>query len=101
MIFALPVAILYLPFVLAHQDAEGRRIWLLLVSGILIGPVSMFLWMIILLLRGYGADAVWRGDAEGLSAVSAMTCALIVGSTTTAIYVATLKILHGRLTPGT
>jgi hypothetical protein len=44
MIFAFPFWYLYLPFVIALKDAEERRIWIILLSGTLIGPASLALW---------------------------------------------------------
>src|SRR5215469_8775817 len=49
---AIPVWCLYLPFVIALKGAEGWRIWIILLSGILIGPTSLALWGLTLQLRG-------------------------------------------------
>jgi hypothetical protein len=46
--FIIPVWLLSLPVVLSIRTADGSRLWLLAVIGILIGPVAMFvfdLWM--------------------------------------------------------
>jgi hypothetical protein len=95
MIFAFPVACLYVPFVLAFKDAEGRRIWTILFSGILLGPASLALWGLILQLRGDDPHTIWQGDPLiGMGGISAMIFALIVGSLTTFLYVIALKVLH-------
>lgn len=101
MMFALPAWCLYLPFVIAFKDAEGRRIWTILVSGILIGPVSLGLWGLILLLRGGDPHAIWYGDpllgvAGGIGA--GMVFALIVGFLAISLYVSALRILYHRST---
>jgi hypothetical protein len=62
MMLAFPAWCLYLPFVIALKDAEERRIWTILISGILIGPASLALWFLILVLRGGDPHTIWRGD---------------------------------------
>jgi hypothetical protein len=98
MIFALPVACLYLPFVIALKDAEGRRIWTILLCGILIGPAVPGLLGLFLQLRGQlrGEDVtkVWQGEPlTGLGLGSGMIYALIVGFLTTVCYVIAMKRL--------
>ena len=98
-IFALPVWCLYLPVVIAVKDAEGQRIWAILFSGTLIGPLAMFLWSLILLLRGFNQKAVWLSDPLLGSlggGIASMIFALIVGFLTTSFYVVGLKILYRR-----
>jgi hypothetical protein len=56
--FALPVWFLYLPFTVKLKDAEDRRIWIILVSGILIGPLALTVWCLILQLLGGDARAI-------------------------------------------
>jgi len=65
---AFPVACLYLPFVIALQDAEERRVWTILSSGILIGPASLLLWCIIAQLWSSDPN-LWEGPPHrhGLS----------------------------------
>ena len=99
MIFALPVWCLYLPFVIALKDAEQRRIWTTLFSGILIGPASLALWCVILQLRGADPHKIWQGDPLiGLGCITVMVFTLIVGFLTTSFYVIALRILHRRST---
>lgn len=101
MMFALPVWFLYLPFVIAFKDAEGRRIWTILVSGILVGPASLGLWGLILLLRGGDPHMIWNGDPllGVLGGIRAgMVFALIVGFLTTSLYVSALRVLYHRST---
>jgi hypothetical protein len=94
LVFALPVGFLYLPFVLAFKDAEERRIWPILLSGILIGPASMFLWGLVLELRGEDAHLVWQGDGLGTGVFQEMIYATVVGLFTTVLYVVWLKVIH-------
>lgn len=98
MIFALPAACLYLPFVIALKNAEERRTRTILVSGILIGPVSLVLWGLILLLRGGDPYKIWNGDPLAFGMAGAMIFALMVGFPTTFFYVIALKVLHHRST---
>ena len=98
MTFAFPAWCLYLPFVMALQDAEERRGWTLLVSGILIGPASLVLWGLILQVRGGDPQKIWHGNPPGFGMNGAMIFALIVGFLTTSCYVIALKVLHHRST---
>ena len=94
MMFALPVAFLYLPVVIALRDAEGGRIWTILRSGIVIGPACMAIWGVVLSLRG--APSIWEGDGIGPGLGSVLLFALIVGFLTTAVYVIALKVIYWR-----
>jgi hypothetical protein len=95
-IFALPAWFLYLPLVFLLKDADERRAWVLLATGILIGPASMALWGLIFHLRGENAHMVWQGDAEAPGLVADMICASIVGCLTTALYVTSVKLIGRR-----
>src|SRR5277367_3846761 len=79
MMFALPVWFLYLPFTVKLKDAEDRRIWIILVSGILIGPLSLTIWCLILQLRGGDAATIWQGDPLAPSTAECMIFASVVG----------------------
>ena len=92
MIFALPVAFLYLPFVISLRDAEEGRIWTILGSGILIGPACGAIWTLFLALRG--APSIWQGDGIAPGAAAGLVFTLIVGLMTTAFYVIALKVFH-------
>jgi hypothetical protein len=95
LIFALPVACLYLPIVVCLKDAEERRIWIILCSGILIGPVSMALWGLLLQWRGDDSHTVWYGDPLlGVGGFAGMVFAAVVGSLTALFYVIVLKVIH-------
>jgi hypothetical protein len=101
MMFALPVSCLYLPFVLAFKKPVGRRIWTVLVTGILVGPASLGLWGLVLLIRGRDPHIIWDGDPllGVLGGIGAgMVFALIVGFLTTSFYVFALKVFHHRST---
>jgi hypothetical protein len=101
MMLAFPVWCLYVPFVLALNDAEGWRIWIIMLSGTLIGPASLALWFLILVLRGGDPHTIWQGDPLGGSYGAVMIYALFVGFLTTSFYVATLKIFHRESTDTT
>lgn len=95
-IFALPAWFLYLPLVFLLKDADERRGWVLLATGILIGPASMALWGLIFHLRGESAHMVWHGDGEAPGLVADMICASIVGCLTTALYVTSVTLIGRR-----
>jgi hypothetical protein len=97
--FAIPVWCLYLPFVIALKDAQERRIWIILLSGILIGPTSLALLGLILQLRGGDPHDIWQGDPLiGLDGIAAIIFAAIVGFLTTSFYLIALRVLRRRTT---
>lgn len=92
MTFALPVACLYLPVLIGFRDTEERRMPIVLLGGVLIGPVAMALWCLVLQWRGGDMHAIWHGDPLiGMGGFVAMLFALVVGSLTTLFYVFGLK----------
>ena len=94
LMFALPVWFLYLPFTVKLKDAEGRRIWIILVSGILIGPLALTVWCLILQLLGGDAHAIWQGDPLFASTAACMIFASVVGFLATSIYGISLKAIY-------
>ena len=99
MILALPVWLLYLWLVLALEDAEGWRFWLILATGTLIGPAALGLWGLLQVESGADPQMVWWGDpligfASGLGA--GMVFATIVGSMTAAFEGLALRRIHRR-----
>jgi hypothetical protein len=99
MIVALPAWCIWLPIVIATKDAEGQNTWTILWSGILVGPASIALRSLILLLRGANQQTFWHGDpllGNLGSGIACMILALIVGLFTSFFYVAALKVLHRR-----
>jgi hypothetical protein len=99
MIFAVPVWCVWLPFVIATKDAEGQKIWTILWSGILVGPASLAVWSLILLLRGTNQQTVLYGDPLlGVlgGGIALMIFASIAGLFTSLFYLAALKALHRR-----
>ena len=99
MTFALPVWCVWQSIVIAMKDAEGRNIWTILLSGILVGPLSIAVWSGILLLRGVNQETVWYGDpllGELGGGIACMIFASIVGLFTSFFYLAALKALHRR-----
>ena len=97
-IFALPVACLYLPIVLAVRDAEEGRMRVIVGTGLLIGPVCIALWGLIQQVRG--ESSVWTGDGIGLGIVACLFLALVVGLLATMFYITGLKVTY-RLTTST
>ncbi len=85
--FAFPVWCLYLPVVIKLNDAEGRRLWAILGSGVLIGPVAFALYDFLYHLGGGEPD-----DPLAPSMTECVFFALIVGSLTTIFYVIALKV---------
>jgi hypothetical protein len=57
-LLALPVWCLYLPFVILIKDAEQWRSWILLISGVLIGPAAIASVALVSQLRGGNVDAI-------------------------------------------
>jgi hypothetical protein len=95
--FALPVWCVYLPFVLRLKDAEGRRFWIILATGTLIGPVALGLWGLLEVVSGADPQRVWRGDPlSGFGLGALMGFALVVGCTTAALYGLALRRIHRR-----
>ncbi len=94
MTFALPVSLLFLPFVVRLRDAEKNRSMILLAAGALLGPVCLAFWGLILQLRGGNAQMIWVGDGLDQGFASASICALIVGSLASGCYVCVLKALR-------
>jgi hypothetical protein len=87
MTFALPVACLYLPVLIALRNTEEQRMPIILLGGILIGPASMALWGLVLEWRGGDTHTIWHGDPlTGMGGFVAILFALIVGSLTTFFY---------------
>lgn len=94
--FAFPVWVLYLPIVVLLKDAEKPRSWIILGSGLFIGPASLGLWGLILQLRGGDSHTIWQGDGIGLGVFQGMFYAAILGGLMAAGYVAVLKAIHRR-----
>lgn len=97
--FALPVWCLYLPFILTLKDAEGRRLWIILATGTLIGPVALSLWGFVYLRIPFDMQRIvysnpLGGELAGLGAL--MGFALVVGCTTAALYGLALRRIHRR-----
>jgi hypothetical protein len=95
MTFALPVACLYVPVLIALRNMEERRMRIILLGGILIGPASMAIWGLVLEWRGGDWHSIWLGDPlAGAGGFVALLFALIVGSLTTVLYILGLKATH-------
>ena len=94
LMFALPVACLYLPLVLTFS--KRGRLWAIIGSGTLIGPASLVLWAVIGSIRS--DVSIWQSDGIGLGLGAALVCALIVSILTTTCYVAAFKIIRRLMT---
>jgi hypothetical protein len=99
MMCALPVWCLCLPLVIAMKNAEGWRLWAILLTGSLLGPLLVGLWFLLLQLGGASQPMVWQGDPQlgwaGRS-IAGMIFALIVGLLTTSTYLMAIRLLHRR-----
>ncbi len=94
MMFAFPVWLLCLPLIVKLRDAEDNRIWIILASGILIGPLALTIWCLILQLFGGDAHAIWHADDLAPGTGICMIFASVVGFLTTLLYGIALKILY-------
>ena len=92
-IYAIPVALLYLPLVIALKDATKWRLWALLIVGVLIGPAAIALWSLIwsLAMKGLPEDEI----SMTALAPSFTLFAFIVGAIATVAYIFLLRV-HGR-----
>jgi hypothetical protein len=97
LLYALPVACLYLPIVIGLKDAEEHRIWIILCGGMLIGPVLIALWCFVLQWRGEDSYTVLHGDPLlGIGGLAVMVFSAIVGSFTALVYAIALRVIHRR-----
>ena len=95
--FAFPVGCLYLPVLLAFRNREEKRMPIILLGGILIGPASMALWGLVLEWRGFDAHMIWYGDPLiGIGGFAAILFAWMVGSLTTFFYYFWLRATRHR-----
>jgi hypothetical protein len=95
--FAFPVGCLYLPVLLAFRNREEKRMPIILLGGILIGPASMALWGLVLEWRGLDPHMIWYGDPlTGIGGFAVILFALIVGSLTTFFYYFWLRATRHR-----
>jgi hypothetical protein len=92
MTIALPVGCLYLPVLIALRNTEERRMPIILLGGILIGPATIALWGLVLEWSGGDTHTIWHGDPlTGIGGFVGILFALIVGSLTTFFYYWGLK----------
>lgn len=89
LLFALPAWLLSLPLVITFKDAEGRRGWIILITGVALGPAFLLLWGLVAPSGGIGHMS---SQADGFFWISA----LIVSLLTTISYVLALKIIQYR-----
>jgi hypothetical protein len=97
LVFALPVACLSLPFVLRLKRRDDRKN--ILITAPVIGPVSMFIWGLILQLAGGDSHNIWFGDPLiGVGGIAAIIFSAVVGFLAGFFYVAGLGFLDRRST---
>jgi hypothetical protein len=94
MMFALPVWFLYLPLIVSLRNAEDNRIWTILISGTLIGPLALTVCCLILQLLGGNTRDIWQGDPLAPSTAACMIFASVVGFLATSIYGISLKVIY-------
>jgi hypothetical protein len=93
LIFAIPGWVANLLLVFALRDAHGKRLWVLLSAGGVIGPACLGLWGFVELLRGSELSRIWSGDPLlGLGLGAGLIFAFMIGFLTNAIYVIILKM---------
>jgi hypothetical protein len=72
---------------------------MILLGGVLIGPISMVVLALVAQWRGADTHTIWYGDPLiGMGGFAALFFALIVGSVTTFLYILGLKLTHRRWT---
>jgi hypothetical protein len=71
MIVALPVWLLTLPLVIALKDAQGWRGWVILLTGVSLGPALMLAWTLI----SSGGRLNWRGN--GYVLIASLTISVV------------------------
>lgn len=100
-IYALPVGCLFLPIVIVFGNLESRRsLRLFLLSGILVGPISMAILMLFFELKGEDPQRIWHGDPlTGIGGFTTMLFALFVGSATTILYLLGLRTILRSMNP--
>jgi hypothetical protein len=86
LMYALPGAFLYLPIVIGLKDAEGRRIWIILISGIVIGPFSMAIWCL-----------CFQYSLLAPAGLTILLFAIIVGSLAALFYAIALRFVYRRI----
>jgi hypothetical protein len=87
-LFAFPVWLLSLPLVIALKNAEGWRLWMILVAGVLAGPGFILIWSIISIPSG--GHITWQGS--GSFFITALKVSLIA----TVAYAFALRAIHRR-----
>ncbi|HEX3572912.1 MAG TPA: hypothetical protein VHU44_18990 [Acidobacteriaceae bacterium] len=96
---ALPGWVLFLPLVFAFPNGDGRRGWILLGSGAVIGPVTLCGWVLFLILHGAKGRAVWQGDPLAPNTVVLLVFAALVGGLTAGLYALGLKLIRRASAP--
>ncbi len=104
-LFVLPMGLLYLPVVIALKDTGGKRLWVLLTTGTLLGP---FTWICVsLLVWVYGPNGIgfWQSDPDVPGPAVFLALAAFLSLLLTAVYSALLRTLlrdrRARPTPRT
>jgi len=95
MIFAFPVWLINLPFLLLLKNVDRHHGWVVPALGALIGPACLTLWCAILVLRGNTWASLWQGDPEAGGLESALIFASLIGLSTNSFYTVAL-ILRKR-----
>lgn len=98
LLIAWPAWCLFLPVVIAFKDAEKWRLWAILTTGILVGPLSLVLWdEVARLHRDLNAPVLGLRDPLNALGEIGLVFAFVVGSLATCAYVYGLKILYDRM----
>lgn len=94
LVFGLPVWCVYLPVIVAIRHATARNFWFIFVSGILIGPASLSLWLQYINRNNRNWKGLWEADPVAgwwASAGFFLVCSAIVGFLSAIFYVFSLR----------
>ena len=86
LVYALPGAFLYLPLVIGLKDAEGHRIWIILITGTLMGPAAMAIWCLF-----------FQYPLPAPAGLTILLFATIVGSLAALFYAIALRFVYRRI----
>jgi hypothetical protein len=92
-VFFLPVWLLYIPLVFKLKDSKNGRIWIMLGSGLLLGPVVIAIWCGVSIAQGATPSTVWHGDPLVASTAALMILSAFLTLAIVGIYGMSLKFL--------
>ncbi|MBV9267766.1 MAG: hypothetical protein JO061_16475 [Acidobacteriaceae bacterium] len=93
---AFPAWVLFIPFIVGFKHLEGRRLWIILSAGTLIGPLYLLVVGVISQLGRGDVQTIWQGDGIGLGIFGVLPIALGISFVTTALYLLAMKTISYR-----